>query len=75
MLPKNYLLSGLIGVIMASAAGAQTNVAIVSASGLRLAQELSGEGQHAPAALEYRRLALGENRGPGARRIVLGGRL
>lgn len=31
-------------------------------SGLRLAQELSGEGQHGPAALEYRRLALSETK-------------
>ena len=50
----------LICVGMANIAGAQTNLAAVSAPGLRLAQELSGEGQHAPAALEYRRLALNE---------------
>jgi len=53
----------LIGVGMASIAGAQTNApmrcAIVT-PGLRLAQELSGEGQHESAALEYRRLALSE---------------
>lgn len=50
----------LIGVARGSVAGAQTNVAAVSAPGLRLAQELSGEGQHESAALEYRRLALNE---------------
>jgi tetratricopeptide (TPR) repeat protein len=53
----------LAGVVLASIAEAQTNAPVrpaVAASGLRLAQELSGEGQHAAAALEYRRLALGE---------------
>ncbi|MFH1478088.1 MAG: hypothetical protein ABIH24_11450 [Verrucomicrobiota bacterium] len=51
----------LIGVVLTSIAGAQTNVPAcreVETPGLRLAQELSGEGQHASAALEYRRLAL-----------------
>ena len=65
----------LVGVGMASFAGAQTNGPVPQsrlsdpdsqrgreggAPGLSLAQELSGEGQHEPAALEYRRLALGE---------------
>ncbi|MDD5678067.1 MAG: hypothetical protein PHW60_08780 [Kiritimatiellae bacterium] len=50
----------LMGVGMACVAGAQTNVAGEPGPGLRLAQELSGEGQHEPAALEYRRLALSE---------------
>lgn len=62
----------LMGVVMGSVAGAQTNVPTLRAcpssarevgtSGLRLAQELSGEGQHAAAALEYRRLALSETK-------------
>ena len=52
----------LIGVFIASIAGAQTNTAAVPAPGLRLAQELSGEGQHESAALEYRRLALSETK-------------
>ncbi len=49
------------GAVAASISGAQTNVPLLregGASGLCLAKELSGEGQHAPAALEYRRLAL-----------------
>ncbi|MFA5044264.1 MAG: hypothetical protein WC381_00600 [Kiritimatiellia bacterium] len=50
----------LITGVMAGLAGAQTNTVAVPAPGLRLAQELSGEGQHGPAALEYRRLALSE---------------
>ena len=52
----------LMGVIMGSVAEAQTNVAVASVPGLRLAQELSGEGQHESAALEYRRLALSETK-------------
>ena len=52
----------LMGVIMGSVAEAQTNAAAASVPGLRLAQELSGEGQHASAALEYRRLALSETK-------------
>ena len=61
---RNKIISWLvlIGVIMASVAGAQTNGAAVPTPGLRLAQELSGEGQHASAALEYRRLALSETK-------------
>jgi len=53
----------LMIVVMASFAGAQTNAPTlreVSMPGLRLAQELSSEDQHEPAALEYRRLALSE---------------
>jgi len=64
----------IIGV-MGSIAGAQTNVPTIRSRppgpdsqrgreggtpGLRLAQDLSGEGQHEAAALEYRRLALSE---------------
>lgn len=61
----------LIGVVMGSVAGAQTNVPTLQSRlsersggtpGLRLAQELSGEGQHESAALEYRRLALSETK-------------
>jgi len=52
----------LMGAVMGSAAVAQTNLPVCRAGGmpgLCLAQELSVEGQHASAALEYRRLALG----------------
>ena len=58
---KRIIFLILIIGVMASVAGAQTN-AVAPASGLRLAQELSGEGQHESAALEYRRLALGETK-------------
>lgn len=51
-----------MGLSLASVAGAQTNVAAAPVPGLRLAQELSGEGQHESAALEYRRLALSETK-------------
>lgn len=55
----------IIGVVMGSVAVAQTNIPTlheVGTPGLCLAQELSGEGQHESAALEYRRLALSETK-------------
>lgn len=59
---KLIVLPILIMGIMASVGKAQTNTVAVPAPGLCLAQELSGEGQHGPAALEYRRLALSETK-------------
>lgn len=48
-----------IGAVTANAAWAQTNAQTAPVVGLMLAQELSSDGQHEQAALEYRRLALG----------------
>ena len=59
---KRIIFLILIIGVMRSVAGAQTNTALVPTPGLRLAQELSGEGQHESAALEYRRLALSETK-------------
>ena len=62
---KIILVLVLMRLIIANVAWAQTNVPALQgagAPGMRLAQELSAEGQHEPAALEYRRLALSETK-------------